>query len=501
MRYVLWFVCLGLLGGCGGVDESKKADQEDAGWAVTAWGARFEIFAECDPLESGRPSGAYTHVTHIEDFAPLRAGSVAVILRKPGGLENVFRQEQPLRDGIFRVEMNPTETGEFAISFLVETAAAKEEIAAGTVRVGSAESAGGLIGVAPAARGDGTELETRSGQESVSFLKEQQWRTAFGTDWSRDGSLRITVKGPGRIRVAAGAEAILAAPVDGLVSLDHRLHVGFEVDHNHALVRLAPRATSNRTFSELEAEAEVARARLARLERLLEIQAVSAAEVEAARARVASLDPQLHAALGRSGAKSVEVTAPFPGRVAEVHVISGQAVSAGDPLVRIVRTNPLWVEAMLAPRDALRAAQGVAGLVLEAPGSSPVLVDSTRMRLVTQAPEVDRSTGTVATFFEVRDELPFRPGTAVDVEVLLLEEERGVVVPASALIDDGGVPVVYVQIDGEAFVRSEVKVRARQGERALIDGLPPGLRFVTRGGGAIRRATLMKSGSVEGHVH
>jgi len=501
MRVMLLGVCLFVLGGCGGADQAKEVDQEDEGWAVTAWGERFEIFAECDPLEAGQLAHAYTHVTRLTDFSPVSSGTVSVVFRQQGGGAETFRQEQAVRAGIFRVPMTPKETGEFAISFLVETTDGNEEIPAGVVRVGRSGSAGGLISLAPSASGEGPGIAHDSGHETISFLKEQQWRTAFATDWSREGSLRVPVKGPGRVRIASGAEVILSAPLDGIVDPQSRLHVGMVVGRNDILARLAPRAAQNRTLPELEAEAEAARARLARLEKLLELQAVSVAEVEAARARVASLVPQLDAALGRGGMKRVEVVAPFSGQVAEVRVAPGQAVSAGDPLLRLVQTNPVWVEVMLAPWDALRAGKGIAGLVLKASGSSPLLVEGSDLSLVAQAPEVDPGTGTVATVFEVRGQTQLRPGTVVGAEVLLPEEELGVVVPASALIDDSGVQVVYVQVGGEGFLRHEVAVRARQGELALVDGLSPGRRVVTLGGGAIRRVTLMKSGSVEGHVH
>jgi hypothetical protein len=60
---------------------------------------------------------------------------------------------------------------------------------------------------------------------------------------------------------------------------------------------------------------------------------------------------------------------------------------------------------------------------------------------------------------------------------------------------------VYLQLAGESFVREEVTVAARQGERALVEGLVPGQRLVIRGGDAVRRATLTAGGAAEGHVH
>jgi multidrug efflux pump subunit AcrA (membrane-fusion protein) len=116
-------------------------------------------------------------------------------------------------------------------------------------------------------------------------------------------------------------------------------------------------------------------------------------------------------------------------------------------------------------------------------------------------PEVDPRTAAVTAIFEVRNpapELPF--GTAAEADVLLPGEQRAVVVPTTALLDDGGVTVAYVQLEGESFARREVRLRSRQGDTAAIDGVRTGERLVTRGGQAIRRASLLSTGAPEGHV-
>jgi hypothetical protein len=108
----------------------------------------------------------------------------------------------------------------------------------------------------------------------------------------------------------------------------------------------------------------------------------------------------------------------------------------------------------------------------------------------------------VTALFEVAAEAGSLPiGTAVEAEILLAGERAGIVVPETALVDDGGVPVVYLQSGGESFVRAEVEVLARQSGMALVEGLAPGVRIVERGGNAIRRATLVSQDVGEGHIH
>ena len=123
------------------------------------------------------------------------------------------------------------------------------------------------------------------------------------------------------------------------------------------------------------------------------------------------------------------------------------------------------------------------------------------MRLVSTSPEVDARTGTVSVLLEVPPSEALILGSTATAQILLSESAEGVVVPASALIDDGGVEIVYLQLSGEEFARQAVKVTARQGKRAIVEGLVTGQRLVTRGGEAIRRSSLLATGDVQGHVH
>ncbi len=79
-------------------------------------------------------------------------------------------------------------------------------------------------------------------------------------------------------------------------------------------------------------------------------------------------------------------------------------------------------------------------------------------------------------------------------------EERGLTISESAIVEEDGLPVAYVQITGEAFERRELRLGARDGERALVlDGLTEGERVVTGGAYRVRLASL--STAVPTHAH
>ncbi len=530
---ICWILLLTLtvLNACGGHPHEHASDEhaedghgedehdEDERWAVTAWGESFEIFAEAEPLERGSTALAFTHVTTLEDFTPLVEGTVSVILVDSSGAEASFSQQEPTRPGIYSVDVAPQKTGEFDLVFRIETAALREDIPAGRVRVGETGAAGGLIEPAPAT----ADAEAATGGAEISFLKEQQWRTGFATSWTRSGALGESVSGPGRVQPAAGGEVLLTSPVDGVVSAATWPYSGLEVGRGAIVFRVTPRVASGRSLAELEAnvagleaEHEAARSRLVRLEGLHELGATSRRELEEARTLVATLESRRGSATkdlatartGRQGgtdaSESVGVRAPFSGRIARVDTTPGQAVAAETPLGLLVRGRPLWVAVALRPAAAAGLSrEQLGGLDVRLPnGRAPLTFLGDRARLVSLAPTVDPQTGTVTALFEVDagvGELPI--GSQVEAEILLAQERVGVVIPETALVDDGGAAVVYVQVGGESFARVEVSVLGRQSGRALVEGLLPGTRLVIEGGNAIRRATLMAQGAGEAHIH
>ncbi len=503
---VTTFVLLAGLG-CGQeMSPPKPASEPDESWSVTAWGERYEVFAECGALIAGASATCSAHVTVLQGFIPLTAGSVSVVLAGSGP-DLVSRQDHPKRDGIYPVEVRTPTEGTFDLKFQVDSPAGREDIACGRVNVGSAASPGGTL--------DGRE----AAPDAVSFLKEQQWRTAFATARVSEGALHESVAAPGRVTPPAGGEVTMTATFDATVASEPWPYAGLDVQKGKVVFRLRPRV-GERSLPELRAEAtslaadvEAAKRRVERLTELLRVEATSAAELERAQATLAGLEARLLSArqgmgaaedpAGLSAGTAIAVTAPWTGRVAEVSVSPGQTVTPGTPLARVVKLQPLWIVLSLRPEDVARVQGHPYGLLLRRPASAEVLkVGAEDVRIISQSPEVDSRTASVSLILEVnRSASDLAIGSAVEADLLLAGERRGVVIPASALIDDSGVIVAYVQIEGESFARREVRVLARQGEQALVEGLKSGEHLVTMGGGAIRRSSLLSSGAPEGHVH
>ncbi len=490
-----------------GADDHGHAHGEGESWAVTSWGAHYEIFAEADPLTVGKTARSHTHVTVLDGFQALLAGKVSAVLRRPGLEDQIFTQTEVLRPGIFDIAITPETEGPFDILFVVEAAGVSEEIPCGEVMVGSAGHPGELVSRAPEPEG-----------EVTSFLKEQQWRMDFRTEWAARGTIRESIRGTAQLKPAAGGEMLLTASIDAIVRSVPWPHIGLAVSPGSTVFSLGARGAQGKTLGELEAfvtekrgELELAKSRVARLEGLLAVEAVSDAEVARARSALQTLEAQYESARrqlrsgegeGKSGAgQSIDVNAPFAGEVASVLVTPGEAVSAGQVLGRVVRVDPVWVDVHVAPQDADRLAKGIEGIWLRPIGADDAVFYESA-RLVSLSPEVDAKTGRVECLIEIRQgDRRLRIGSAAEAEILVPATREGIVLPSTAVLDDYGTSVVYAQADGESFVRRDVDVIAREGNKLLVEGIKPGERIVTDGGASIRRASLIGAGVGHGHVH
>jgi len=93
-------------------------------------------------------------------------------------------------------------------------------------------------------------------------------------------------------------------------------------------------------------------------------------------------------------------------------------------------------------------------------------------------------------------------GQSLFLHLLLDQTAPAPVVPSSAIVDDAGRPIVFVQVEGEAFERRPVTLGTREGELVhVMSGVKAGEHIVTKGAYLVRLASLSTSVPAHGHVH
>jgi membrane fusion protein, heavy metal efflux system len=93
-------------------------------------------------------------------------------------------------------------------------------------------------------------------------------------------------------------------------------------------------------------------------------------------------------------------------------------------------------------------------------------------------------------------------GQGVFLHLLMNTTAPRPVVPAAAVVDDAGRPIVFVQREGETFERRAVTLGARSGDLIqIMEGVKAGDRVVTKGAYLVRLASLSTAVPAHGHVH
>lgn len=491
-----------------GHDHPEDAKNDLAAVAITHYAAATELFLEFAPLRAGEASATAAHLTRLADFKPLKEGRVAVVLSGGGQPDERFEAAAPASPGIFKPELKPRVAGTRKLGLLVESGDLRDTHELGEVTVYPSLNA---------ARAAQPKVETAD--SGIKFLKEQQWQTEFATAPAQERPLRATIAATGIIRGSAEGSAQLVAPVSGrLVAGGAFPQVGKTLGRGDVVLSILPRLAGDTDAATLRLDADRARVKLAyeskertRLEQLYREEAVPERRVlavrrdeELARAELKAAEHRLAPYAGGQAGSAVLVRAPVGGTLVEVNFAAGASVNEGQLLAQIADPTRLWLEAKVAEADAGRLSQ-VQGAWIRATGlAEPFALEvGGNARLVTLGRALDRETRTVPLILEFRSPGPaLRIGAAVQVDVWTGKNDRALAVPASALVDEGGQVVLYVQRGGESFERRIVTTGIRDGGDVEIrTGLKAGERVVTRGAYLVRLAGASPKAAGEGHAH
>jgi cobalt-zinc-cadmium efflux system membrane fusion protein len=493
MRITIRALCglLLLVPGCRRQDASE-AENELAGGAITIWTDSTELFMEHPALIVGDSGKFAVHLTDLTDFAPLRSGRITLRFQsRGGGTPLVVTQEEPRAPGIYGPAPRFTSAGVYDLTILVDSPQARDSITVQELRVyASAEEA---------PRDEG------GGDEGISFLKEQQWKTAgFRTAYAVSGTMSGTFSAPGTIGPAAGRYAEVAATAGGLVDATGLASVpipGSRVSRGQVLAWLVPSLGEggNATYAEARARLREAQDEHERARRLVDAEAAPARRLHEAEIRLAAAREALAGFGNIAEDGRIAIRSPLNGVVASRHLTPGSRVEAGTVLFTVVDPSLLWLTANVAAPMAQSIGRG---------SSATFLIDGdSRWRdtraLVSIGSIIDPTSRTLPVIYQVANpDGRIRIGALASVTVRTGTQETGVVIPASAIIEENGRPIVFVQAEGETFQRREVQLGPRTADRVLVrDGLKAGERIVTGSAYQVRLASLSTSVPAHGHEH
>ncbi len=123
--------------------------------------------------------------------------------------------------------------------------------------------------------------------------------------------------------------------------------------------------------------------------------------------------------------------------------------------------------------------------------------------LVSTGRIVEPETRTVPIRYEVTNpDGLFRAGMFVDVSLETGSVVDAVAVPTDSIVMDGGLPVAFVLVHGEAFQKRVLELGLRDGSFAeVLSGIEQGERVVTDGAYLVKLAAVSPASFGHGHTH
>ncbi|HSC27382.1 MAG TPA: efflux RND transporter periplasmic adaptor subunit, partial [Vicinamibacterales bacterium] len=497
-------VCLG----CNRSAAPEAPPEEPEALSVTKWTGKTELFAEYPPLAVGSTSRFAIHLTRMDTFKALTEGNVEVRLEDGSAQPEVFRVDAPSRPGIFGVDVKPAHAGRRQLVIVLRSADLNDEHRVGDVDVHpNAEAA--------------RAASPPAGEETpgISFLKEQQWSLDFGTALVEEQAVRESLRVPARLEARPGGAADVVAPIGGRLTRVLDLPAGASVTRGQELARLLPPPAVPGDLPQLQREHAEARTTLAlatrdreRAERLTKVGAAPGKRLdeartaeEQARTRLAAAEASLaqYEATRAGGTTDAEglfvIRSSIGGVIAARDAATGANVTAGTLLFRVVDAAQVHVVGQVPEADAARA-RAVSAAEIEIPGREGRLPAG---RLASVGKVLDPESRTLPITFAFDNRTQALPvGQSVFLHLLMDTTAPRPVVPASALVDDAGRPIVFVQREGETFDRRAVTLGPRTGDVVqILEGVRLGDRVVTKGAYLGRLASLSTSVPAHGHVH
>jgi RND family efflux transporter MFP subunit len=482
-----------VLGACGPAKDAATGATELPGGAVTLWTDSTELFMEHPALIVGAPDKFAVHLTDLTDFAPLRSGRIELrFVPRGGGAPVVVTQEEPRAPGIYGPAPRFTQPGIYDLTITVAGPQIHDVI-----------EVPNLVVYAQAADVPPDD----AGEQGIRFLKEQQWKTpGFATDFARAGSVQGSFEALGQVIPAAGRMARLAAPVAGVVEVSGVAEApapGQRVSRGQALAILTPAlGEGGSALAKARAELREAEHEFERTRRLYAAEAIPLRRHEEAEIRLTAAREALTAFGGGNATLAdgrIVIRAPINGVIAARTITPGSRVDAGTELFTIVDPSVVWLEANVPAADAGRVGRGGAAS-FRVPGSDRVFTTRERLSVGSIIDSVSR---TVPVLYQVGNrDGALKVGMTAQVAIETGQAVDGVVIPASAVLEENGQPVAYVQLDGEHFEKRNLTLGGSQGARVLVaSGIKDGERVVTGAAYQVRLASLSTSVPEHGHEH
>lgn len=343
---------------------------------------------------------------------------------------------------------------------------------------------------------------------SVAFSHEQMEKVDFEVMKVMNQPICQIIKTTSRVMPSQDNMKIITAATDGIVEFaKDKLVEGLDLAEGIVVFTINNSEMAQGNLSVLQeeitadynrAKADYERKKSLSADRLITENDLQEAEAEYLKAKKAYDNMQDNFAGGKQVVKS-----PVSGYVKDIFVENGSYVTAGQELMTICRAGRLYLRADLQSKYFPVLKNVVSANFKSLNNNKIYSLDDLNGRLLSYGKATSFDNPLIPVTFEIDDNDELVSGSFVELYIMTKDENEGIMVPNSALIEEMGSFFVFVEVRHELFEKRAVTVGASDGfNTQIVRGLEPDETIVSKG--AIYIKLAQGSGKLDphaGHVH
>jgi len=478
-------------------DSPSGQDHQDVKFQITAYSENFEVFAEADPFTKGQTSAILAHFTWLNNFKPLTQGSVKATLDIAGNaLQDL--QKQPLRNGIYLFNITPQKAGNALLTFSIETEGKVFKIEIPDVKV--FDDAHDAIHWAEA-----QEINTVN---STVFTKEQSWKVGFKTQKAESVMFGKIIKTTALTQPCVAGEAIISAKSNGIVDLQsHHITEGMQVKKGEKLFVISGNQLANNNssvrFIEAKNNYEKAGSNYDRAKELEKDKIVTTKDLLEAKNEYENTKVIYENLQENFSSQGQIIKSPIDGYINNLRVGNGEYVEAGYPLLGITKNQRLILNADIQQKHTSVLPQLYTATIRTVHNNKTYSLEELNGHILSYGKTTNANNYLIPITLEIDNTDDFVAGGFVELYLKYRSNEKSIVIPKEALLEEQGNFFVFVQVHPELFEKREVKIGDTDGQNIEIkSGLLAQERIVSEGAILIKLA--QSTGALDahsGHVH
>lgn len=463
---------------------------------LTAYSDSLEVFVEVGGggFHEGKETFIIAYITKLNNFKPLNISEVTFsLIIEDNIVEAIAKQQAP---GIYRCNIVPVKNGKGKLVCKVLMSNEVNETVIPVSVCGHAEHHHHHVSEG-----------SHNHNNMVAFSKEQSWKVNFATDTVGVSHVSKVVKGAGIVSNVPENVTTIVAVSNGKIHYGSKVAVGRFVKSGETLFVMETGDVSDGNaaikFAEAESRYNYAKAEYERKAELVKTKIVSLSDFQAAEAAYVQAKAIYENLNKNFKSGKVFLKSPMEGYISDIAVSSGEFVTEGMPVATLQcddGTLQLFCEVSVRHADVLR---NIVDVNIELNDGTCYSLNELQGIIVGVGRGVQNDCNMIPVTVIVKNLNGVVPGNIVNMYLVASTQNKGIVVPRTALVEEMGRFFIFVQHTPVMFEKRIVTPGVTDGKNVqIIDGIEQGERIVSVG--AVFLKLSQGAGTLDphaGHVH